>query len=67
MEVLVEVTPEVFSDKVGALGRPARQAGRLPRAHAGASRAHVRLVGPQTIQRSEGKAKRVFDRRKSVA
>jgi phenylacetate-coenzyme A ligase PaaK-like adenylate-forming protein len=27
-------------------------------------RAKVRLVQPQTIQRSEGKAKRVIDRRK---
>jgi len=29
-----------------------------------ALRANVRLVQPQTIQRSEGKAKRVIDQRK---
>ena len=62
MEVLVEVTSEVFSDKVGALeGLHDRLAAALE--HTLGIRAHVRLVGPQTIQRSEGKAKRVFDRR----
>ncbi len=62
IEVQVEVTPEAFSDTVSAL--EALQ-GRL--SHAIEStlglRAKVRLVEPRTIQRSEGKAKRVIDRR----
>jgi phenylacetate-CoA ligase len=62
MEVLVEVTAEVFSDKIGALESLHH---RLSAAleHTLGIRAHVRLVRPQTIQRSEGKAKRVFDKR----
>jgi phenylacetate-CoA ligase len=62
LEVQVEVTPEVFSDKVGAL--EALQA-KLTRSieHVVGLRAGVRLVAPNTIQRSEGKARRVIDRR----
>jgi len=64
MEVQVEVTPGVFSDKVGAL--EALQL-RLTKSieHILGLRADVRLVAPNTIQRSEGKAKRVIDRRAS--
>ena len=62
MEVQVEVTPEVFSDKVRAL-----EALHHKLAHAIENtlgiRADVRLVEPHTIQRSEGKAKRVIDQR----
>jgi phenylacetate-CoA ligase len=62
MEVLVEVTPEVFSDRIGALERLHN---RLAEAleHTLGLRAGVRLVRPQTIERSEGKARRVIDRR----
>ena len=62
MEVQVEVTPEVFSDKIGALEELNQ---KLVRAldHVLGIRAEVTLVEPQTIQRSEGKAKRVIDRR----
>lgn len=62
LEVQVEVTPEVFSDKVGAV--EALQA-RLTKSieHVVGLRAAVRLVAPSTIQRSEGKARRVIDRR----
>ena len=62
MEVQVEVTPEVFSDKIGGL--EALQA-RLVHAldQVVGIRAQVRLVEPHTIQRSEGKAKRLIDRR----
>jgi len=64
MEVQVEVTPEFFSDKVGALeGLHARLADALD--HILGLRVSVRLVEPHTIQRSEGKAKRVIDRRES--
>ncbi len=62
MEVQVEVTPEVFSDKVGAIEE---LNGRLVHAfeHSLGLRVNVRLVEPHTIQRSEGKATRVIDRR----
>jgi len=62
MEVQVEVTPEVFSDKVRALEELQK---KLSRALENALniRVQVSLVGPRTIQRSEGKAKRVIDRR----
>jgi len=62
MEVQVEVTPEVFSDKIGAL--EALQA-RLVHAldQVLGIRVDVRLVEPRGIQRSEGKARRLIDRR----
>jgi len=62
MEVRVEVTPEVFSDKVRALEGLQR---KLEQSldHTLGIRARVTLVGPRTIQRSEGKAKRVIDER----
>jgi phenylacetate-CoA ligase len=62
IEVQVEVTPEVFSDKIGALEELNR---KLVYAldHTLGLRVHVRLVKLQTIARSEGKAKRVIDRR----
>ena len=62
MEVQVEVTPEFFSDKVGAMeGLHARLVDALD--HILGLRVSVRLVEPHAIQRSEGKAKRVIDRR----
>lgn len=62
MEVQVEVTPEVFSDKIGALEElQARLVRELENVLG--IRAQVRLVEPHTIQRSEGKAKRLIDRR----
>lgn len=62
IEVRVEVTPEVFSDKIGALeGLHSRLIEALDRVLG--LRVRIRLVEPQSIQRSEGKAKRVIDRR----
>jgi phenylacetate-CoA ligase len=62
MEVLVEVTPEVFSDQIGALERlHDKLVGALDQALG--LRVAVRLVRPQTIRRGEGKAQRVVDRR----
>ena len=58
----VEVTPEVFSDKIGALEKLHNRLAHAIEQTLGI-RASVRLVRPQTIQRSEGKAKRVSDRR----
>jgi len=62
MEVQVEVTPEVFSDKIGALET---LHDRLLYAldQTLGLRVEVTLVAPRSIQRSEGKAKRVIDRR----
>jgi len=62
MEVQVEVTPETFSDKIGALEE---LNGKIADAveHVLGIRVEVTLVEPHTIQRSEGKAKRVIDRR----
>lgn len=62
MEVQVEVTSAVFSDKVGALeALHAKLSKSLENILS--IRAKVRLVEPHTIQRSEGKAKRLIDKR----
>ena len=62
IEVQVEVTPEVFSDKIGALeSLHARLARALEQALG--LRVEVTLAAPRSIARSEGKAKRVIDRR----
>jgi len=63
MEVQVEVTPEVFGDTVGALEQLQQTLNKSIENTIGL-RASVRLVQPRTIQRSEGKAKRVIDQRK---
>ena len=62
MEVEVEVTAEFFGDTVGALET---LQGRLVDALHNVLGIHVevRLVEPHTIQRSEGKARRVVDKR----
>jgi len=62
MEVQVEVTAEVFTDTVGALERLQQQLNQSIESTVGL-RAKVRLVQPRTLQRSEGKAKRVIDQR----
>ncbi|MFZ4695689.1 MAG: phenylacetate--CoA ligase family protein [Verrucomicrobiia bacterium] len=62
MEIEVEVTPEVFSDKVGSLEQLRKRIGSALESTIGI-RASIHLVQPRTLQRSEGKAKRVIDRR----
>jgi phenylacetate-CoA ligase len=62
MEVRVEVTPEVFSDQIRAL-EGLRQKLAQSLEHVLGIRAQVQLVQPRTLQRSEGKAKRVLDQR----
>jgi len=62
MEVQVEVTAEVFTDRVGALESLHDHIAKEIE-HTIGIRAKVRLVEPHTIGRSEGKAKRVIDRR----
>ena len=63
IEVQVEVTPEVFSDKVRALEDFQNTLSQSIHSVIGI-RADVQLVEPHTIKRSEGKAKRLIDNRK---
>jgi len=64
MEVQVEITPQMFNDKIGALqGLQCRIQSSLD--HVLGIRVKVALVEAYSIQRSEGKAKRVIDRRTS--
>lgn len=62
MTVEVEVTTEVFSDKVRALEELHHKLSQAIDRTLGIH-VNVRLVEPHTIQRSEGKAKRVIDKR----
>ena len=63
MTVEVEVTPEVFSDTVRDMeALRARIAHAIE--HVLGIRVALRLVGPHSIARSEGKARRVIDKRK---
>jgi phenylacetate-CoA ligase len=62
IEVQVEVTPQIFSDRVGALEALSDKLMDTIERVVGI-RIKVALVEPQTIQRSEGKAKRVIDKR----
>jgi len=62
IEVDVEVSQEVFSDKVSAMEELQRKLTHSIE-HIIGIRVKVRLVAPNTIPRSEGKAKRLFDKR----
>ena len=62
MEVQVEVSEAVFSDEIKHLERLAQQIQRDIKDLLGVT-CTVRLVEPKSIQRSEGKAKRVIDKR----
>jgi len=64
LTVEVEVTAEVFSDEVRALeGLRSRLAKAIE--HTVGLHVSVRLVAPHTIDRSQGKARRVIDRRRN--
>jgi phenylacetate-CoA ligase len=63
LQVQVEVTAEMFSDTVGGLEKLQRKLAHSIESITGIH-ADIRLVAPHTIQRSEGKAKRVIDNRK---
>jgi phenylacetate-CoA ligase len=62
MEVQVEVTPEMFEDKIGSLQELNRRLQAALDRMLGI-RVRVALVEAHSIERSEGKAKRVIDRR----
>lgn len=63
LEVMVEMTPENFSDNLGKITEMEKNLVAALKAMLGIY-AKVRLVAPKTIARSEGKAVRVIDKRK---
>ena len=62
-EVLVEMTPELFSDNLGKITEMEKDLVAALKAMLGIQ-AKVKLVAPKSIARSEGKAVRVIDKRK---
>ncbi len=62
IEVHIEMTPGFFSDSIKDIERIERQLFLSIQSTLGIS-AKIRLVEPKTLPRSEGKAKRVIDRR----
>jgi phenylacetate-CoA ligase len=63
IEVQVEVTPALASDRVGALEQLRQKIGYAVQTTTGLHM-QISLVEPHTLKRSEGKAKRVIDNRK---
>lgn len=63
LEVLVEMTPEMFSDALSAVSMREKELIEALKAMLGIY-ASVKLVAPKSITRSEGKAVRVIDHRK---
>lgn len=63
LEVHVEMTEEMYSDKVGEIEDLRRQIKERIKSVVGIS-ADIKLVPPKSIPRSEGKAKRIVDKRK---
>jgi phenylacetate-CoA ligase len=63
MEVQIEMSDKLFSDKMQNLDALAKKIGHDIKDYLGVN-AKIKLVEPQTIQRFEGKAKRVIDKRK---
>jgi len=62
IELQVEMSPEAFSDQVKVLEGLQRNIAKAVESVIGL-RIRIKLVAPQTIARSEGKAKRVIDQR----
>ena len=63
LDVQVEMTNEMFADTVKGVSAREKELVDGLRAMLGLA-ANVHLVSPKTIERSEGKAKRVIDKRK---
>ena len=63
MEVMVEMTPEMFSDSMSKMAKMEKELVNALKAMLGIM-AKVKLVAPKTIARSEGKAVRIIDKRK---
>ena len=62
LDVLVEMTVDAFTDTVTGISKKEKELENELRSLLGIS-AKVRLVAPESIARSEGKAKRVIDKR----
>ncbi|MDR1801409.1 MAG: phenylacetate--CoA ligase [Lachnospiraceae bacterium] len=62
LTVMVEVDEHYFSDEIRKLDELKTKVGNVLKAALGVS-VRVKLVEPKTIERSEGKAKRVIDKR----
>ncbi len=63
LDVMVEMTPEMFSDSLAKIAKQEKALVGALKAMLGIQ-AKVTLVAPKTISRSEGKAVRVIDKRK---
>ena len=63
IEVKVEMTPELFSDKIHELSKIEKEITEALKSMIGIY-AIVKIVEPKSIVRSEGKAVRVIDKRK---
>ena len=63
LDVMVEMTPEMFSDSLAKIAKQEKELVGALKAMLGIQ-AKVTLVAPKTITRSEGKAVRVIDKRK---
>ncbi|MBR5783464.1 MAG: phenylacetate--CoA ligase [Clostridia bacterium] len=63
LEVMVEMTPEIFSDSLGKITDMEKSLVSALKAMLGIY-AKVKLVAPKSITRSEGKAVRIIDKRK---
>ncbi len=63
LEVMVEMTPEIFSDSLGEITEMEKKLVSALKAMLGIY-AKVKLVAPKSITRSEGKAVRIIDKRK---
>lgn len=64
-DILVEMSPNLFSDDVKSIENVQNKIKADLRTTLGIG-PNVKLVNPNTIQRSEGKAKRVIDKRKLI-
>jgi len=62
LEIRVEVSETIFSDEVRTLQKIERRIAKDVKDYFGVT-AKVKLVGPKTLQRFEGKAHRVIDKR----
>lgn len=65
LTVMVEVEDSLFSDEIQGLERLTAKVSEVIKQVLGLA-VHVKLVEPKTIERSQGKAKRVIDNRKLV-
>ena len=62
IEVNVEINPALFSDKISEMEKLQRKLSHAIESVIGL-RVRLNIVAPNSIQRSEGKAKRVTDNR----